>query len=1003
MKPVPQLCKASVLLFLALISGLQDQANATDFAALRTKWNSRTSNAPPLAPDDPDVAMQAAAASSPAQSYWDTMDRTAGRSYLWSDLTFGAVGKEKNVTTSFSRLNTLISAYKTSSHALYQNPDVRQAVLDAVDWMLNTQYNDAGSGSTAYGNWWEWQIGTPNQLNSMLVSWFDVLGGARVANICASIDHFMPVPGYRADNNGNLTNIVEVGANLSNKAVISMLRGVFGDSAAKIQAARDAVPGVLADVSMGQDGFYPDGTFIQHFNTPYLGGYGSGLIGDIVKLYYMFDAGSEWSLATDPNYDRPARWAMDSYAPLIYDGSIFDSQRGRNASRQFTPDHLAGRNTILSLAELAYTLPPEQGNPIKSAIKGWATRDTFFGGSYFTPYSIDEAGAAKQGATKYQIALVKGIINDASIATAAEPQEVRTFPSGDRMVARGPGFAYNVTMFSYGRISAAEVGNKENLQGWWTGIGATTLYNADHRQYADNYWATIDRTRLPGTTTDHSMRGGTYADWVTWGNSREVSGSVELNRQYATAGLDFGMANVTGSTLGGKKAWFTFGDSIVAMGAGISGGSGTVETIVENLALNGAGDNVLTVNDVAKPAALGWSESMVATSWAHIAGNTASGSDVGYVFPDLPNLAGLRASRTDNWKSINTNGTTNTATSYSRNFLSLALEHGSNPVNAAYTYVVLPNASAAATRAFAEANPIKVLERSVQASAVEHKALGVTGAVFWERAAKTVNRDGFALLSSDKPALVTMKQAGSTLELAVSDPIQKAAAGNQLSGTIGIEFHRPATAVVSNDPAVTVTQLAPTVKMLVNTEQSAGRSIKAAFTLADTVASLAPSADAYVRDGTYASINYGTAGTLTVKNEVANYNRKALLKFDLSSLNGMVANAKLRLVPVSIGSAPGMVHELYQSASDSWTESGVTWNSMPANASLVASWTVPSVANTPVEVDVTSAVAGAANSGKILALVIEAAANYGSAGSVDYAAKNHSNAAYRPVLVITSN
>ena len=90
--------------------------------------------------------------------------------------------------------------------------------------------------------------------------------------------------------------------------------------------------------------------------------------------------------------------------------------------------------------------------------------------------------------------------------------------------------------------------------------------------------------------------------------------------------------------------------------------------------MNSAGDNVLTVNDTAKPATLGWSESMTATSWAHVSGNTAAGSDVGYVFPDLPAVAGLRASRTDNWKSINTNGTTNTATSYTRHFLSLALE-----------------------------------------------------------------------------------------------------------------------------------------------------------------------------------------------------------------------------------------------------------------------------------------------------------------------------------------
>jgi hyaluronate lyase len=72
---------------------------------------------------------------------------------------------------------------------------------------------------------------------------------------------------------------------------------------------------------------------------------------------------------------------------------------------------------------------------------------------------------------------------------------------------------------------------------------------------------------------------------------------------------------------------------------------------------------------------------------------------------------------------------------------------------------------------------------------------------------------------------------------------------------------------------------------------------------------------------------------------------------------------------------------------------------VPANGSLLGSWTVPA-AGTPIEVDVTAAVAGALAGGKVLALEVEAAANHGSAGSVDYAARENGNAGLRPVLVI---
>lgn len=1038
MKAAPQLKKSVLLIALALTASLQSAIcfaeDPYDFASLRAKWNARTSSsgAPALAADDADVAMQSNppgvgqgnGGAGVAPDYYTTMDKTAGRSYLWSDLPLGAA--EKNITTSFSRLVALITRYKTSTDAIYNSAAAQADILSAIDWMITNHYRNNG---VSYGNWWEWQIGTPTQLNSLVISWYGTLGANRISNIYSSLDHFMPSVKYQATSSGTLkyaynadgSHVLnadgswayarEVGANLSNKAVIAMQRGVFGDNEQKILDAKAAVADIVENVSMVtdastseptklNDGFYADNSFIQHANTPYLGGYGAGLISDIVKLYYMFDANSHYTIVNDPSYGRPAEWALKSYAPQIYDGAGFDSQRGRNASRQFSPDHLAGRSTVMSLAELAYVLTPAQAAPLKSAIKGWVSRDTFFGDSYYTPYFTNEAKTTWNGVTKYQIQLAKGIVNDANVVTAAEPQEVRSFPIADRFIARGPGFACNVSMFSYNRISTAEVGNHENLKGWWNGAGATTLYNADHKQFGDNYWATIDKTRIAGTTTDHSMKTGAYADWTNWSNTKEVTGSVELNQQYGAAAMEFGMSNATGSSLTGKKAWFMFGDSVVAVGSGISGGTGAVETIVENRGLNAAGDNTLTVNDTAKSSVLGWTETMAATKWAHLAGNSAAGSDIGYVFPDLPDVTGLRESRTDNWQSINTAANTNTTTNYTRNFLSLGIGHGSNPANASYTYIVLPNATPASTKAFADDNPIKVLERSTDATAVEHMNLGVTGAVFWNRASKTVNRDGFNLLSSDKPAVVTLKQDGSQLDLAVSDPIMIAAAGNERSKTINLEFFHAATAVVSNDPEVTVNQLAPTVKIAVNTDRKDGKSIQASFTLAQSSANLSPTADAYVRDGTYANNNFGSASTMAVKTEVLNYDRNALMKFDLSGINGRIASATLRLTTATVGAATNMVHNMYQTTTSDWTEAGVTWANKPADGGLLASWNVPA-SNTTFDVDITSAAIGARNGNKMLSLQIEAAANYGSAGSVDYASKNNTNAAARPVLIVT--
>src|SRR5438270_5598869 len=61
---------------------------------------------------------------------------------------------------------------------------------------------------------------------------------------------------------------------------------------------------------------------------------------------------------------------------------------------------------------------------------------------------------------------------------------------------------------------------------------------------------------------------------------------------------------------------------------------------------------------------------------------------------------------------------------------------------------------------------------------------------------------------------------------------------------------------------------------------------------ADTT--LTPLADAYVRDGSYASTNYGSSTALYVKTDTTGFNRDSYLKFDLSSVSS-IGSATLRL------------------------------------------------------------------------------------------------------------
>lgn len=948
------------------------QAQMDEYDIMRAKWVARGGS---VDMSDPDVQAQIAAANAAAQTQWDAMQKQPGRTALWAD--YGNWNASATVTNNFSRLGTLATAYVKGSDAMRGNAALLADVLSALDWLVANHY---AASQTGYDNWWDWQIGAPQALNNLLVTLYPYLGDQQKAACFAAIDWFMPDPKLRTNFDGTLSATVETGANLLDKAFVAALRGMLAKDASKLAQGRDAIAPALHYVTTG-DGFYADGTFVQHTHEPYVGGYGGVLLTDIARLYALLD-GSSWEFS-DPNKGLPYTWAMKAFRPFVYDGAMMDNQRGRGITRQASTDHIVGRGIVSTMLNLVQSLPADQARDIQSVVKGWIQRDTTFSPSY-----VSAVPGLANSMSASDITQIKALLNDATIPAMPEAVETHVYASGDRVLQRRPGHAYAISMFSR-RMSAFESGNGENLDGWWTGIGSTWLYNADQTQYGGDYWATVDMWRLPGITTDHSGS-GTPVAWKNYGNTRAGVGGAELDGLYAAVGMDFATTNVTGSTLSGKKAWFLFGDYVVAAGSGIAATDGRqVETIVENRKLNAAGDNTLTVNGGAMPSSLGWSQSMPATRWAHLAGSVP-GADIGYVFPDQPAVNGLRQARTGAWSDVYTLGST---AQKSGNYLSLALDHGVNPAAGAYTYAVLPNKSAAETEAFA-ANPgFTVLERSTAATAVKSTQLGVTGLVFWNDGSKTVNAGGQPLVTSDRKAAVVLRQNGTDLEVAVSDPTQAN------TGNINIELNRSATDVISKDAAITVTQITPTIKMAVNVAASAGKSFAAHFTL-NGATSLAPSDDAYLRDGTYGASNFGKTTYLTVKGDAASYNRKSLLKFDLSSVEGVITGATLKLTATSVGQGTPMTHNLYQTAGAGWNENTVTWNNAPADGALLTSWQVPAV-NTAVQADVTAQAQAAMAGGKILSLAVESAANYGSAGSVDYGSKDNATPALRPALIVT--
>src|SRR5207245_2728902 len=307
--------------------------------------------------------------------------------------------------------------------------------------------------------------------------------------------------------------------------------------------------------------------------------------------------------------------------------------------------------------------------------------------------------------------------------------------------------------------------------------------------YANNFWPTVNAYRLPGTTVDTQTRTNSSGEGYLSPNN--WVGGASVQNLYGVAGMQL---NAWNSTLSAKKSWFMFDEEIVCLGAGITSvDSRTVETIVENRRLSVYGNNAFSVNGAAKPTSVGWSETMTNISYAHLIG-TVPGADIGYFFPQPVTLKALREVRAGSPFELNTTyGSTNES---ARNYLTLWFDHGLNPSNATYAYVLLPNKTAAQVAAYAATSNLVVLENSARAQGVKKISLGLTAVNFWKEGA-----NGLGGLTVDQKATVIVRNDGTFLEVGLADPTQTN------TGSINVEIDAAASALISADATVSVARL----------------------------------------------------------------------------------------------------------------------------------------------------------------------------------------------------
>ncbi|MDN4525175.1 polysaccharide lyase 8 family protein [Fictibacillus fluitans] len=882
MKPSWILCWAAILyLFCSTaITARAESGDTADFERLRDKWIVSLTGGKSFDPADTDINKRVERITEKGQKAWNSMNKDLDRTCLFSD--YPSSVPNQNITESYGYLKDMALAYSTTGSSLYQNETLKADILDGLEWLNKNWYYEGleKKPQSPSNNWFAWELGVPLNLTDVLGLMYKEVSHEQMESNLKAIDYFLPDPKRLGTSVG--WNLPSTGANLAWASTAVGKRGILGQNSDKIKLATTSLVPLFQYATNGADGFYRDGSVLFHGGFPYSTGYGWSNLIEPAKAISLYE-GSPWAI-NHPDKQNLIQWVLNSYEPLIYKNRIFDNLDGREITRESNSDKA---DPLLSaILNLLPSAAPEQSDHLKSLVQYLVVNDPTF--DFYTRATLPE------------IVQLKNIVKDTSIMARGPLNLYQQFPYMDRNVMQRKDYMFGVSMFS-SRTGNYESINFENLVGWHTADGRTTLYNNDLTQFSDGYWPTVDASRLPGITAEKHVKedvispqvgevnivgaselhdplkdfsnifykspmwkientnanrfkgdenrltrtqnsyeyviykvdktqgfdittyfsnksnlsrleiytstdNNSYAKIQTNSNPVQVHknwyeahitpakdlptdtnyikiqlipsvtsglgnqdwvGGVDMENKYGVTGMQL---HTHGQSLMAKKSWFMFDNEVVALGSDISANDGRkVETIVENRKVADSKHQKLIVDGLSLSLNKPWKGKVHSRKWAHLKGAVDS-SDIGYMFPDRADLELKNEDRTGSWSQITGTGSSNPIT---RKYVSIGLNHGTDPVNGKYSYILLPNFSLGKTAYYSKRPDIKILEQSPKIHAVKEKKLNLIGANFWEDGQQTLKLNGKDFLSVDKKTSVMTKETKKDISLSLTDPTWK--------------------------------------------------------------------------------------------------------------------------------------------------------------------------------------------------------------------------------------
>lgn len=473
---------------------------------------------------------------------------------------------------------------------------------------------------------------------------------------------------------------------------------------------KTAVENVYSPLSYTvKEGFQHDNSYFQHGVQLYIGGYGDEILKGVTQVA-LYTKGTKYAL-DDERIQFLRHFMCGTYYQVIRGQYMLFDVLGRGVSC----NNATQKSHAALFAKRMLELDPAH---------------------------IDEYNAI--------IARLEG---KKSANYGIKPLHTHYF-RGDYALHVRPHYTFDVRMVS-NRTMRCEYGNGENLKTYFMSDGCTNIVT-EGDEYA-RIFPVWNWNRIPGVTApqlDTIPR--TVIDWQTKGTSVFAGGvSDSLYGVSVYSYLDT-YADINTAA---KKSWFFFDDEIICLGAGVNSTAGVPVCTTINQCLLSKKEVILSQSK---------KQSMVKEGdFVYDSPEWVLHNGIGYVFPAGGNLFLSKKIQTGSWYSINH---TESKNEQQQEVFTLGFNHGCNPRNATYAYIVVPGIHSARKMNNYRKSPVEILANTDSMQIVRHTKLGIWQMVFYKEG---TFRNGELSVSVDKACALMIKDGHSgNAELHIADPGQ---------------------------------------------------------------------------------------------------------------------------------------------------------------------------------------------------------------------------------------